>query len=208
MNNISILYCLCLAGFILASCGGGLQSHKSLPKLGHRDIIDGDTIFHKVPDFNFTDQYGHEVSPKSLNGKAFILDYFFTSCPTICPKVKAQELRIFERYKDHPNLSIVSVSIDTKYDTKERLNNYATKLGVNNSNWHFVTGDKDMIYDNAVGFFHTAIENKDAPGGYDHDGKLVLIDKDRHIRGFCDGLFPEEVDDFFDDIENLLHEYK
>ncbi len=194
--------------YTLSSCSTENPSFETLPKLGHRDIVDGDTIFHKVPNFTFTNQYGKIITNESFKDQAYVIDYFFTSCPTICPRVKAQQLRLHEKYKDHQKLSFLSVSIDTKYDNVERLNKFATKLGIEKGNWHFVTGGKDQIYENATGFFHTAIENDKAPGGFDHDGKLVLIDRQGHIRGFCDALIPPEVDDFFNDIENLLHEQK
>ena len=206
MNKIKLFTYFLFLGITLFSCGSGSAPSEKLPKLGHRDIIDGKTIYHKVPQFEFTNQYGEQLTNASFSDKAYIIDYFFTSCPTICPRVKAQELRIYDKYKSNPNLALLSVSIDPKYDDVDRLLKYANKLGVEKGNWHFVTGDKDQIYDKAVGFFHTAIENEEAPGGFDHDGKLVLIDRNGHIRGFCDALIPSEVDDFFDDIENLLHE--
>ena len=184
------------------------DTHGKLPKLGHMDVVNGDTTFHTVPSFSYTNQYGEAVSNKTFEGEAYIVDYFFTSCPTICPKVKAQQLRLYDRFKDSPNLSFLSVSIDTKYDTVDKLKSYADGLEIGKGNWHMVTGTKDMIYDNAIGFFHVALENEEAPGGYDHDGKLVLIDKNHHIRAFCDGLIPEEVDRFVFDIENLLNESK
>jgi len=192
--------------FTFCSCGSKEVIHEELPILGHRDIVDGDTVYHIVPDFTFTNQYGDRINNASFKNKAYIVDYFFTSCPTICPRVKAQELRLYDIYKDSPNLSFLSVSIDPKYDDIERLGKYANGLGIEKGNWHFVTGDKDQIYDNAAGFFHTAIVNEKSPGGFDHDGKLVLIDQHGHIRGFCDALIPAEVDGFFNDIENLLHE--
>lgn len=191
---------------VLFSCGSSGHTGP-LPILGNRDIVDGDTIYHTVPVFSFTNQYGETVTPETFAGEAYIVDYFFTSCPAICPKVKQQQLRLYDEYKHHPKLSFLSVSIDTKYDTVERLADFAKRLEIDKGNWHFVTGDKDMIYDNAIGFFHVAMENEEAPGGYDHDGKLVLIDKNRNIRGFCDGLIPEDVDRFFGDIENLLNEH-
>ncbi len=191
---------------MLAACGESSKGGK-LPILGNKDIVNGDTIYHTVPNFSFTNQYGETVTNKTFADKAYIVDYFFTSCPTICPKVKQQQLRLYDKYKNHPKLSFLSVSIDTKYDTVERLANFSKRLEIEKGNWHFVTGDKDEIYENANGFFHVAIENEDAPGGYDHDGKLVLIDKEGHIRGFCDGLFKDQVDRFFYDIENLLDEF-
>ena len=168
MNHLFISFFV----FFLLSCGG-LDKDGPLPILGNRDIIDGDTIYHTVPDFSFTNQFGETVTPKTFEGQAYIVDYFFTSCPTICPKVKQQQLRLYDTYNNHPKLSFLSVSIDTKYDTVERLADFAKRLEVDKGNWHFVTGDKDMIYDNALGFFHVAIENEESPGGYDHDGCLL-----------------------------------
>ena len=192
---------------VFFACDNGASGkHDTLPILGHRDIVDGDTVYHTVPDFVFTNQYGETITPNTFSDKIYIIDYFFTHCPTICPKVKREQLRLYDKYKNHPKLSFLSVSIDTKYDTVEQLNKYAKSLNIEKGNWHMVTGSKDMIYDNAVGFFHTAMENEASPGGYDHDGKLVLIDKNKHIRGFCDGLIPKEVDNFVYDIENLLNE--
>ncbi len=190
---------------LTVSCGTNTHSD-ILPILGHKDIVDGKTVYHTVPKFSYTNQYGENISNKTFEGEAYIVDYFFTSCPTICPKVKGQQLRLYDKFKDTPNLSFLSVSIDTKYDTVEKLAKYAKGLEIEKGNWHLVTGEKDMIYDNAMGFFHVAMENEEAPGGYDHDGKLVLIDKNHHIRAFCDGLIPEEVDRFVYDIENLLNE--
>lgn len=190
---------------LIVSCGTNTHSD-TLPILGHRNVVDGKTVYHTVPEFSYTNQYGENISNKTFEGGAYIVDYFFTSCPTICPKVKHQQLKLHDRFKNTPNLSFLSVSIDTKYDTVEKLAKYAQGLEIEKGNWHMVTGDKDMIYDNAMGFFHVAIENEKAPGGYDHDGKLVLIDKNHHIRAFCDGLIPAEVDQFVYDIENLLNE--
>jgi len=196
---------LSVACVIVFSCRP--NSKGPLPILGNREVVDGDTIYHTVPEFDFTNQYGERITTNTFENKAFIVDYFFTSCPTICPRVKRQQLRLYEKYKSHPELAFLSVSIDPKYDDQERLKKYAEDLGIESGNWHLVTGDKNQIYDNAIGFFHTAIENDDSPGGYDHDGKLVLVDKNLHIRGFCDGLVPADVDRFVYDIENLLNEH-
>jgi len=203
----SRLLFLALSCIIFAGCGIDQTSKGPLPILGNKDVVNGDTIYHMVPDFSFTDQYGEKINTSTFADKAYIIDYFFTSCPTVCPRVKAQQLRLYEKYKNHPELSFLSVSIDPAYDGVVRLNKYAKGLGVEPGNWHFVTGNKDEIYAKAGSFFHTAIENEASPGGYDHDGKLVLIDKNRHIRGFCDALEPKDVDRFVYDIENLLNEH-
>ena len=109
-------------------------------------------------------------------------------------------------FKDEERLKFLSVSIDTKFDSIPRLKWYADKLEIRSNQWHMVTGDEESIYEIDKDFFHTAIKNDDAPGGYDHDGLLILVDKNKHIRSFADGLKAEEVDRFIKDIETLLGE--
>jgi len=193
-----------LFAFILITlfCACDTKPKKThLPILGERKLVDGDTVFHTIPDFTFINQDSVIITPETFAGEAYIVDYFFTSCPTICPKVKAQTLRIYDRFKENEELSFLSVSIDAKYDTIPRLKWYADKLDVDGKKWHFVTGDKDMIYEIANDFFHIAIEDASAPGGFDHDGRLILVDKNKNIRTFCDALDPESVDDFMDDLD-------
>ena len=177
-----------------------------LPILGEKEEIDGVMNYHSVAPFKFVNQNGDTITEKTFTNQAYVVDYFFTSCPTICPKVKEQELLIYDTFKDDKNLSLLSVSIDPKYDDVKRLKWYADKLEINEGNWHLVTGDKDFIYDIADDFFHIAIEDQDVPGGFDHDGRLVLVDKDKHIRSFCNGLDEQDVQRFIGDIKNLLSE--
>ena len=182
------------------------QEIKELPILGNKEEIDGKMIYHTVDDFNFIDQNGEPVTPSTFEGKSYIVDYFFTSCPTICPKVKKNELRVYEKFKDNPKLAYLSVSVDTKYDTVPRLKWYADKLNIDADNWKFVTGDKDHVYSVAESFFHIAQDDKTAPGGFNHDGRLILVDKNRHIRSFCDGTDAKDVDRFMLDVKYLLME--
>ncbi len=177
-----------------------------LPILGEKEEIDGVMNYHSVAPFKFVNQYGDTITEKTFSNKAYIVDYFFTSCPTICPKVKEQELLIYDTFKGNDKLGLLSVSIDPKYDNVERLKWYADRLEIDKGNWHLATGDKDFIYDIANDFFHIAIEDQDAPGGFDHDGRLVLVDKDRHIRSFCNGLDEADVQRFIGDIKNLMSE--
>ena len=115
-------------------------------------------------------------------------------------------LRIHDKFKSDERLLLLSHSIDTKYDTIPRLKKYADNLGVTSDKWHFVTGEKDQILDIAEDYFNVALEDADAPGGYNHSGRLVLVDKNRHLRAFCDGTDTESVTKFLGDIENLLAE--
>lgn len=178
-----------------------------LPIIGHRDISpEGDTLYHKIPDFQFINQDNQPVNNATFQNKAYVVDFFFMNCPTICPKVKKQMLRLYNRFDTEDKLVLLSHSIDPKYDTVDRLKQYATNMEVKTSKWHFVTGDKDAIYDIADDYFSVAIENPDAPGGFDHSGRLILVDKNRHVRAFCDGTDATEVSKFMLEVEQLLEE--
>jgi protein SCO1 len=181
-----------------------------LPILGNRDVgPNGDTIYPKVADFVFIDQDSQLVTNATFANKAYVVDFFFIHCPTICPKVKAQAKRIYEAFAQEPNLVMLSHSIDTKHDTVAALRNYARKIGITDSKrWHLVTGDHDAIYGIADDYFSVAQENPDAPGGFDHSGRLILVDKNRHVRAFCDGTNAEDVTRFMEDIKRLLSEYQ
>ncbi|MFN7325409.1 MAG: SCO family protein [Chitinophagales bacterium] len=205
MNRI--LAFVITAAVTLASC----QSEKKgpLPILGNRDVTPtGDTIYPTVREFSFINQDSQLVNNATFSGKAYVVDFFFIHCPTICPKVKAQAKRVYDRFANEPNLLLLSHSIDTKNDTVAALHQYAKKLGIDSKRWHLVTGDHDAIYSIADDYFSVAQENPDAPGGFDHSGRLILVDKNRHVRAFCDGTDPGSVDKFMEDIERLLEEYK
>ena len=197
------LFLLCLGS--LMACQGKHESGP-LPILGNREIVNGDTVYHEVRDFSFIDQDSLPVTQETFAGKAYVVDFFFISCPTICPMVTKQMLRVYERFKDEDRLLLLAHTIDTKHDSVPRLKKYAENLGVSPEKWKFVTGAKDSIYSIANDYFSIAVENTDAPGGFDHSGRLILVDKNRRVRAFCDGTDPESVDRFMQDIETLLKE--
>ncbi|MBK8655940.1 MAG: SCO family protein [Haliscomenobacter sp.] len=200
-------YSLLLLGAALLLVGCNLKrTPEALPILGNSEIVNGDTIYHQVRDFSFINQDSQEVNNATFEGKAYVVDFFFISCPTICPMVNKQMLRVYDRFKDDDRLLLLAHSIDTKHDTIPRLKQFAQNLGVSNDKWIFVTGIKDSIYSIANDYFSIAIEDPEAPGGFDHSGRLILVDKNRHVRSFCDGTDPESVDRFMKDIEVLLKE--
>lgn len=194
-----------LLSLLIFSCAQ--ENRPPLPIIGNIDITEsGDTLYHQVPDFQFINQDNEPVTNATFANKAYVVDFFFIACPTICPKVKKQMLRVYDRFEQADNLALLSHSIDTKYDTVERLKKYAANMEVITEKWHFVTGDKDEIYDIADDYFSGAIENPDAPGGFDHSGRLILVDADRHVRAFCDGTDAADVTEFMMDVEQLLKE--
>ena len=199
--------------FILFILSLSLSCHKVesevLPILGNRETLEDGTIkYHTIPSFSFIDQDSMPFTEKSVENKIYVVDFFFISCPSICPMVSRQMLRLYDQYLKEDKLMFVSFSIDPKRDTVERLANYAKNLGVNTEKWKFVTGKKEAIFDIAKDYFSIAIENEEAPGGFDHSGRLILIDDKNHIRSFCDGTDPLSVDGFILDIQKLLNETK
>lgn len=192
---------------VLAGClKPAIEEEGALPILGQKRVENGDTIYHQIPDFSFINQDSQVVDNETFAGKVYVADFFFISCPTICPTVTKQMLRIHDQFEDEPRLKLLAHSIDPKRDTIGRLANYARNLGVSSEKWHFVTGDKDEIFAIADDYFSIAIESPDAPGGFDHSGRLILVDENRYVRSFCDGTDPEDVDQFMKDIEKLLQE--
>lgn len=191
---------------IISSCQFGDDG--PLPYYGFHEIDaeSGDTLYHAIRDFAFVDQDSQVVTNATFAGKAYIADFFFTSCPTICPKVKKQMMRIQKKYEDEDRIMLLSHTIDVKRDTVGRLKEYAQGLGVDSPQWRFVTGVKDSIYEITYDYISTALEQADAPGGFDHSGWLLLIDENRHIRAYTDGTKPERVDVFMRDIDRLLAE--
>jgi protein SCO1/2 len=193
--------------FLIASC----QEKKTLPILGPKNtrIVAGqvDTVYHQIPDFRFLNQDSVWVSEKDMAGKIYIADFFFTSCPTICPKMKTQLLRIYERYAENDNIRILSHSIDPTYDTPSILKQYAARLQVKSPRWNMLTGDKAAIYKlGEKSYMVTAQEDKNEAGGFVHSGAFILVDKNRHIRGIYDGTQEAEVNHLIEDIEILLKE--
>jgi len=191
---------------LFVSCGLE-EPNRKLPILGERDITPaGDTIYPKIPDFQFVNQDSQLVTNATFEGKAYVVDFFFIHCPTICPKVKANGLRVYQKFKDEDRLLMLSHSIDIRNDTVGALKRHAEKIGIESKKWHLVTGDHDAIYAIADNYFSVAKEDPSAPGGFDHSGRLILVDKNRHVRAFCDGTDAEDVDRFMKNIERLLKE--
>ena len=190
-----------------------VKNQFELPILGRSEIVekevDGktvyDTIPHTIANFEFVDQDSTIVTNATFEGQVYVADFFFTSCPTICPVMKKQMLRVYEEFEDEPEVGILSHSIDPTHDTVALLHNFAKNLGVKSDKWHFVTGDKDKIYEiGETSYMVVANEDEDAPGGYIHSGAFLLIDKQRRIRGVYDGTVPEQVDLLISDIKKLI----
>ena len=197
---------------LFVSCG---QRKKELPFLGRpqhsMDTIDGKavkyTMHHRIADFKFINQDSNWVTNETFSGKVYVADFFFTTCPTICPRMKAQMIRVYEAFKNESHVMILSHTIDPTHDTVAVLKDFAEKLGAASNKWHFVTGDKSDIYEiGQSSYIVTSAEDENAPGGYLHSGHFVLVDKNRHIRGMYDGTNPDQVTLLIEDIKLLIQE--
>ena len=176
------------------------------------DVSHVDTIFFSVPVFVFLNQDCTLVSHRDYRGHIYVTDYFFTTCPTICPIMTSQMVRLQALVNKHlsdAGIKFLSHTVDPDYDQPSRLKDYATNIGADFSNWNFVTGNKEELYDQArYGYFMTAFESDTAAGGFFHSDNMVLVDREGHIRGYYDGTSTSEVDKLFEDLKHLVHSYE
>jgi len=143
----------------------------------------------KVMPFSFINQNGDLISNQDYHGKVYLVEFFFSTCPTICPKMNRNLVDIQNTFPDQPDFGIASFTINPEYDTQEVLKSYADNYGVTNPNWHFMTGDTDAIYNLAnTGFNLYAAEVEGADGGFEHSGNFALIDKEGYIRSRTDAF--------------------
>jgi protein SCO1/2 len=186
----------------------GCQQEKKLPFLGPKEVGEqGDTLYHKIPDFKFLNQDSLWVSQKDMAGKIYVADFFFTTCPTICPKMKTQLLRIYDKFAEDDRVRILSHTIDPEYDGVRVLKDYAKKLNITSPRWNLVTGKKSDIYRlGEKSYMVTAQEDANEEGGFVHSGAFILVDQNRHVRGIYDGTKEEDVNHLIEDMTLLLKE--
>lgn len=181
----------------------------------HWNESEMDTVFQTIPDFSLTDESGKAFSANSLQGKIYVTSFFFTRCGTICPKITSQLSRVQDTFLGDPEVQLLSISVDPKFDQPEKLATYAKRFDANKGQWHFLTGEKKMIYPLVLKGFHVpladaseydaAIKNPDET--FIHSERLVLVDKEGIIRGFYDGTDKKEVDRLLVEIKVLKNIY-
>ncbi|MBP6387227.1 MAG: SCO family protein [Pseudarcicella sp.] len=211
-QHYSIFLSLVVLSTIIIACS---QSPKQLPFLGNKSlkksIVNGkeftDTVYHSIPNFKFINQDGDTISEKTVKGKIYVADFFFTSCPTICPTMKTQMLKIYKKYLNNSQVMLLSHTIDPSNDSPEVLKNFAENLHVNTQKWQFVTGKKEDIYKiGQKSYMVSAVDDPSQPGGIVHSGGFVLVDTKLRIRGIYDGTEPKKVEQLMLDIDLLLSE--
>lgn len=191
------------------------NSKKTLPIYGQRTAVTKtvngqqvtDTDYQTIPAFKFVNQYGDSTGSKDLEGKIYVADFFFTSCPSICPIMQRNMLNVYNEFKSTPDFKIISFTIDPKHDTVPVLKSYADKLGISGNSWWLMLGARDSVYNLAAKSYLVAVsEDSTVAGGYMHQGYFVLIDKQKRVRGSYDGTDMKQVNQLIDDIKTLQAE--
>ncbi|GAA4065984.1 SCO family protein [Flavobacterium cheonanense] len=183
------------------------------------DIVKEDGLMKigPVPKFELTDQNNAKISDKSYLGKVYVIEFFFSTCPSICPIMNKNMKDIQKEFSKETNFGVASITINPENDTVEVLKEHANQLGITSPNWHFLTGDKEYILSLAnKGFNLYAAENKKVNGGFEHSGLFALVDKEGKIRCrkdnqgnpilYYDGLEAKGVKEIKEDIKLLLEE--
>src|SRR6056300_1529695 len=207
---------LILSGIILALFYDALLPQKRLPifqpAMVNFELVDSTLQhvkkFHKIAPFSLTNQNGLTVTEQDYQGKIYIADFFFTTCPTICPIMTDHMAQLQEALQNDPNILLLSQSVTPEIDSVAQLKKYALEKGVTDQKWNLVTGDKKQIYQLARKSYLAVQEDGDG-GPFDmiHTENFILVDPEKRIRGFYDGTDPEAIKLLLDDLTILKAEY-
>jgi protein SCO1/2 len=194
-----------------------IETDKCLPIYGNKlpnqftnskGKIVTDTIFHTIPDFSFVNHNGDTITQEIMKNKVVVADFFFTTCPSICIDMTSNLHKIQEEYFNDRDVIILSHTVDPETDSIGQLKKYAIEKDVNSKVWHLLTGNKKDLYAIARnGYLVTAVQGDGGPNDFIHSEKLVLIDKEKRIRGFYDGTNDAAIEQLKKDIQLLLVSY-
>lgn len=167
-----------------------------------------DSVYHQIPPFSLKSHLDKDYSDQDLKGYISVVDFFFTNCPGICPKMTSQLERVQKAFASDENVQIVSLTVDPVRDSVETLKNYADQYGAVPGKWHFLTGEKPELYELArKGFFISADEGDGGPHDFIHSEKFVLLDHEKRIRGYYIGIDSADVNRMMADIVLLLEKF-
>ena len=181
-------------------------------------------VYNKVPSFEFINQDGNVINNETYKGKVYVVEFFFTTCPTICPIMNQKMLLIQKEFAENSKVGIASISITPAIDRQEILKKYAISNGITHKNWHLLSGKSEETVFNLSnnGFkLYAGVDNKVEHGGFEHSGLFALVDKTGTIRSrkdnqgnpilyyraIEDGSFPDQINELKEDIKILLNEY-
>jgi len=206
---ILILLVPSLAYLVLTT---GKHNIKKLQYFGPKSLAANgkDTIYHTIPAFSLIDQDGKPFGDKDLNNKIYVANFFFTSCPTICPKMQTlmKKIQDTDDFKKLNDFKLVSFTVDPDNDTPQKLKEFSNLIKAEKNRWYFLTGNRDSIYDLAYkGFMVNAMEDAKADGGFLHSDIMLLIDKEKRVRGIYEGTSYKDVKRLIDEAKVLVAQY-
>jgi len=210
----AVLFTAILIGYLITP-----KVKKTLPIINPIDLkaemVDPELLRvgngHTIAEFSFQNQLGKITTDKDVSGKVFVVEYFFTTCGTICPKMNIQMQRVQKAYLGNENFKILSFTVNPEVDSVAQMKRYADSHGAKSNQWFFLTGDKNKLYEMArKSFFVLKPQEAQNLGGVEsdfiHTNNFVLIDRKMRIRGYYEGTVPHAVDQLIDDVQLLLKE--
>ncbi len=210
MKNLLYL----IACSLLISCSGesnesieeeNENSYIPLPFLGQHEFDGADTLYHVVPPYYLLAHDSSEFTNERVAGKIHVVNFFFTSCGSICPAMITQMGILQEKTADIEELIFLSHTIDPVRDTIPKLQAYIAEREIDTKNWFFLWGEQEYVHDlGQDGYIVNAMEDDKADGGFLHSEHFVLIDREGHVRGLYDGTNPEDIDLLDSDIRRLI----
>lgn len=218
-QHFILIAVLLLPSLIYVFLTTGKHNFMSLPYFGPREAVmktvDGkqviDTVYQSIPPFKFIDQNGETITEKNYEGRIYVADFFFSTCQSICPKMAANLAIVQEKFKNSDSVLILSHTVNPAYDSVSVLKAYSELVHADPKKWKFVTGSKKDIYEIAYkGYMLNAVEDTtatDIQNQFLHDNHLILVDKEKHIRGIYDGTLLSDVNKLVDDIKLLQADY-
>ena len=200
--------------FTVTGCIERIQEKDELKVYGSQEILvedeNGEQVIENVTlhidQFEVMDQDSQIITAAHFKNKIYVVDFFFTHCPTICPVMTKNMAKIYDSYKDDNQVLFLSHTIDIKNDSVPQLKKYANKIGISSDKWHMVTADKNDIYELAKQYMVSAEEDPNSPGGYMHSGAFILMDGQHRIRGYYDGTLEDDTEQLIADIKVLQKE--
>ncbi len=208
-TNISLFF----LAFVLFACQENKVVERVLPIIGDRDVeykmVNGeevaDTIYHSVPSFKYLNQDSIWFDSKTIEDKIWVVNFFFTSCPTICPPMMTNMGYAHDITQDlSEHVEFISFSIDPTTDTPSHLRKYIQMRGFTTDNWNFLSGNEKETHLIAKAFFNGAERNEEAEGGFGHTDYVVLVDTQGYVRGIYKGTEKQQMDLLNSDLRKLL----
>ena len=192
---------------LLFSCNQTPEKKLLLPVMGEKHLGNTDTIYHTIGKFALTNQFGETISEQTVKNKIYIADFFFATCQSICPQMSANLVDVQKAFEKDDSVLILSHTVNPLHDTVDVLNKYSLSYKAIKGKWHFLTGNKKVIYDLAKNdYLVNALEDDGTPEGFLHSELFLLIDTQGRIRGMYDGTDKVQVAKLISDVKLLKTE--